>query len=65
MGWTYMHRDKGASNRDFFQNDFDTGTKFHAHGPVNGIFYAAVETPRNPGEVWAFLPITTTSDLRT
>ena len=58
MGWTSMHRDKGTSNKDFFQEDFDTGTKFHAYGTVNGVFYAAVETPRNPGEVWALVVLT-------
>lgn len=58
MGWTYMHRDKGTSNKDFFQEDFDAGTKFHAHGTVNGVFYAAVETPRHPGEVWALVALT-------
>lgn len=58
MGWTYMHRDKGTSNRDFFLNDFEAGTKFHAEGTVGGIFYAAVETPREPGKVWALVAMT-------
>lgn len=58
MGWTYMHRSKGTSNKDFFQQDFDVGTKFHAHGTVNGVFYAAVETPREPGKIWALVALT-------
>lgn len=58
MGWTYMHRDKGTSDKDFFLQDFDPGTKFHAWGTVAGTFYAAVETPREPGKVWALIALT-------
>lgn len=58
MGWTYTHRDKGTTNKEFFLKDFDHGTTFHAHGTVNGIFYAAVESPRRPGEVWALVALT-------
>lgn len=48
MGWTYMHRDKGLTTADFLLRDFDKGTVFHATGLVNGVFYAAVETPPPP-----------------
>ena len=58
MGWTYLHRDKGTSDRDFFLKDFDAGTVFHAWGTVAGTFYAAVETPREPGKVWALVAMT-------
>ena len=58
MGWTYTHRDKGTTDKDFFLNDFDAGTKFHAWGTVGGVFYAAVETPREPGKVWALVALT-------
>lgn len=58
MGWTYLHRDKGTLDKDFFLKDFDAGTVFHAWGTVAGTFYAAVETPREPGKVWALVAMT-------
>lgn len=58
MGWTYSHRDQGTSTKDFIQQDFDPGTQFHAYGTVGGVFYAAVETPRSPGKVWALVVLT-------
>lgn len=61
MGWTSQHRDKGTTNKDFFLNLFDKGTQFHATGTVGGVFYAAVEGPSKPGEVWGFIALTTWS----
>lgn len=58
MGWTYSHRDKGITNEEFFLKCFNEGTRFHAHGTVGGVFYAAIETPSNPGEVWGYIALT-------
>lgn len=59
MGWTSQHREKGTTNEDFFLDNFNAGTRFHATGTVDGVFYAAVESPNNPGEVWGFVVLTT------
>lgn len=57
MGWTTLHRDKGTTNADFFFGA-ESGRTVHAHGTVHGVFYAAVESSTNPGEVWAFVALT-------
>lgn len=58
MGWTSQRREKGTTNEEFFLSGFEEGTVFHACGTVNGTFYAAVEKPSMPGEVWAYVALT-------
>lgn len=58
MGWTSLHRAKGTTNEEFFLAMFKKGTRIHASGTVNGVFYAAMETPSSPGQVWAFVALT-------
>lgn len=58
MGWTTTHRAKGTTTADFFLDGFNKGTIFHATGLVDGTFYAAVETPSSPGEVWGLIALT-------
>ena len=41
MGWSYMHRARGLTDREFFQGEF--GKTFVATGSKNGTFYAAIE----------------------
>lgn len=57
MGTTFLHRDKGTTNVDFFFKD-EAHFTVHAHATVGGVFYAAVEDDREPGRVWAFLALT-------
>lgn len=58
MGWTSQHRDKGTTNEEFFLASFKPGTRIHASGTVAGTFYAAVETPSQPGVIWAYVVLT-------
>lgn len=58
MGWTTQHRDKGITNEDFFLAMYDKGTRIHASGTVANVFYAAVESPREPGIVWGLVALT-------
>jgi hypothetical protein len=58
MGWTSMHRDKGLTDRDFFEREFpQTLTErgeVVACGTKNNVFYAAVRE-RETNEVWALV----------
>lgn len=58
MGWTSLHRAKGTTNEEWFLDHFDRGTVIHACGTVNNVFYAAVETAREPGRIWAYIALT-------
>lgn len=59
MGWTFTDRDKGITTADFLLREFDPGTTFHASGVVDGVFYAAVESPSEPGEIWGLATLIT------
>lgn len=53
-----MHRAAGYSDYEWFtqpgQYSPDLFT-IHAHGTVRSVFYAAVESKKRPGEVWALV----------
>lgn len=59
MGWTSLHRDKGVSDRDFFEAEFRGKSKIVASATVKGVFYAAVrnddDATYKPGETWALV----------
>ena len=63
MGWTTLHRDKGTSDREFFEREFPTmlGTngKIVKCATVRNVFYAAVrnhdDAPYLPGQTWALV----------
>lgn len=61
MGTTSMHREKGRTNEELFLGMMPEGTRFHACATVGRVFYAAVETPVRPGEVWAYIVLTSWS----
>ena len=63
MGWTTLHRDKGMSDREFFEKEFPNGLtqngKILKCATVRNVFYAAVQNnddaPHMPGKVWALV----------
>jgi hypothetical protein len=67
MGWTSLSRQKGLTDREFFENEFPTMLGAHGRivacatmpGSEGRVFYAAVantsDAPRKPGETWALV----------
>lgn len=58
MGWTWMHRKPGQTTAQVMLAEYAEGTVFHASAVVDGVFYAAVETPTRPGVIWALVVLT-------
>lgn len=58
MGWTGLHRDKGQSDREFFEQEFPNGLTQNGHilecATVGRAFYAAVRDHKD-GNVWALI----------
>lgn len=58
MGWMTLHRFKGQTTQQFFEDQFGGRFRFHASAVVDNVFYAAVEnTEREPGVVWGFVAL--------
>ena len=58
MGWTFQHRDRGITDRAFFQDLLGDKQEILASATVGRTtFYAAVRSLRT-GEVWAFVALT-------
>lgn len=62
MGWTFTHRDKGLTNRAWFEKEVvGTGPEFKrtvlADATIGGTYYAAVREDET-GEVWALVCLT-------
>lgn len=63
MGWTGTHRERGLSDREYFEAEFPTTLREHgrivACSTKGGVFYAAVENndraAYKPGETWALV----------
>lgn len=63
MGWTTLHRDKGMTDREFFEAEFPEMLtkrgKIVTCASKNGAFYAAVrnhdDAPYMPGKTWALV----------
>ena len=52
MGWTFTHRPKGVSNKDFFKDHFVEGWEIlDMAAPSTGELYMAVKNPE--GHVFA------------
>lgn len=58
MGWSYEHRSRGTSNRDWFQRQLGEDTEILACATVGGTFYAACRKSAQPNEVWALVCLT-------
>lgn len=63
MGWTGLHREKGLTNREFFEREFPNTLTVHgkvvADATVKGVYYAAVKgTADDPDKVWALVVLT-------
>lgn len=56
MGWTYQHRERGITDRAFFQREFPSVTILEC-ATVRGTFYAAVR-PQNTGKIFALVCLT-------
>ena len=62
MGWTQLRREPGLTTEQWFANNYFTaGWTIHASAMVGSTFYAAVESPHEPGVVTAFVALTTRS----
>ena len=63
MGWTGMHREKGLSDREFFEREFPVMLtqrgRIVACASKGGVFYAAVRNHDDadymPGKTWALV----------
>ncbi len=63
MGWTSLHRERGMSDRAFFEREFPKGLGRYGRivtcATIRGVFYAAVENnadhPNEPGVTWALV----------
>lgn len=53
MGWTYLTRNSGMTDREFFQREWSSDTVILDCATVNNTFYAATENRRIPGKVTA------------
>jgi hypothetical protein len=54
MGWYYQQRDKGQSNKDYFEREFPS-IRILDCATVKHTFYAAAERRDSPGEVFALV----------
>lgn len=48
MGWTYMHREPGLSDRDFFQGEFGEGSEVLEAGTRDNVCYLACRNRNAP-----------------
>lgn len=56
MGWTYMHREKGTSHKDFFADLFNSEKSYVADcASKNGVAYIAYATPKGVAAVICLL----------
>ena len=53
MGWYYMGRERGRTDKEFFQGEWSKDIVIHECATVGNTFYAAVENRRLPGKVFA------------
>lgn len=54
MGWTYLHREPGMTDRDFFQGEFKSIEILEA-GTRENVCYLACRQSASPGEVFAVI----------
>lgn len=56
MGWSFMHRDKGMTDRDFFASEvLSPESEIVACSTKNNVFYAAVRSAQPSVGVWALV----------
>lgn len=62
MGWTFTHRPKGLTTREWFERNLSSDQRFLATATKDGVFYAAVENlptaTYKPGAVWGLVTLT-------
>lgn len=59
MGSTTLHRERGQTDRDFFEREVRPHGRIVACATIRNVFYAAVQNsadaPYRPGETWALV----------